>query len=101
MIADASWSVGTVEPPDSPLVEAVTSTAQAVSEEPVCRRSATSGGDTKQLRNAGIPTVEFSLVADTAHAVDEVIPDDALVDNALVYINLLWVFIKEIDNYAD
>lgn len=84
-IADVSWSVGTAERPDSPLVEAVASTAAAVTGERVARRSATGGGDAKTLRNAGIPTVEFALGTDTLHAVDEYVPVDALVGNALVY----------------
>jgi succinyl-diaminopimelate desuccinylase len=84
-IADVSWSVGTAERPDSPLVEAVASTAAAVTGERVARRSATGGGDAKTLRNAGVPTVEFALGTDTLHAVDEYVPVDALVGNALVY----------------
>jgi succinyl-diaminopimelate desuccinylase len=84
-ISDVSWSVGTAERPDSPLVEAVASTAAAVTGERVARRSATGGGDAKTLRNAGVPTVEFALGTDTLHAVDEYVPVDALVGNALVY----------------
>jgi len=84
-ITDVSWSVGTAERPDSPLVEAVASTAAEVTGERVARRSATGGGDAKTLRNAGIPTVEFALGTDTLHAVDEYVPVDALVGNALVY----------------
>ena len=87
-ISNVSWSVGTMEPVDSPLVEAVASTAEAVSGERVYRRSATGGGDAKQLRNAGIPTVEFALGTDTVHAPDEYVPVDALVDNAVVYTRL-------------
>lgn len=87
-IADVSWSVGSVEPIDSPLVEAVASTAEAVGGERVYRRSATGGGDAKRLRSAGIPTVEFAFGTDTAHAVDEYTTVDALVDNALVYASL-------------
>jgi len=84
-VADVSWSVGTVEPIDSPLVEAVASTAERVTGERVYRRSATGGGDAKQLRNAGIPTVEFAFGTDTVHAVDEYTTVDALVWNALTY----------------
>ncbi|WP_436901706.1 M20 family metallopeptidase [Halovenus halobia] len=84
-IADVSWSVGTAEKPNSPLVEAVTSTAEATTGQPIFRRSATGGGDAKTLRNAGIPTVEFALGTDTVHAPDEYIPAEALVDNAAVY----------------
>ncbi|QDX39391.1 M20 family metallopeptidase [Salarchaeum sp. JOR-1] len=87
-IADVSWSVGTAEAPDSPLVEAVASTAAAVTGERIFRRSATGGGDAKTLRNAGIPTVEFALGTDTVHAPDEYVPVDVLVDNAVVYAQL-------------
>jgi succinyl-diaminopimelate desuccinylase len=87
-IADASWSVGTAEPLDSPLVEAVAATAEDVVGERVYRRSATGGGDAKKLRNAEIPTVEFAFGTDTVHAVDEYTTIDALVDNATVYARL-------------
>jgi len=87
-IADVSWSVGTAEAPDSPLVEAVASTAATVTGERIFRRSATGGGDTKKLRNAGIPAVEFALGTDTVHSPDEYVPIDVLVDNAVVYAQL-------------
>jgi succinyl-diaminopimelate desuccinylase len=87
-IADVSWSVGTVEAPDSPLVEAVASTVVDVTGTRVYRRSATGGGDAKKLRNAGIPTVEFALGTDTVHAPDEYVPVDVLVNNAAVYTQL-------------
>ncbi|WP_135366629.1 M20 family metallopeptidase [Halosimplex halophilum] len=87
-ITDVSWSVGTAEPIDSPLVDAVASTAESVSGERVFRRSATGGGDAKTLRNADIPTVEFAFGTDTVHAVDEYTTVDALVDNAVVYARL-------------
>jgi succinyl-diaminopimelate desuccinylase len=87
-IADVSWSVGTVEPVDSPLVDAVASVAEDVTGTRVYRRSATGGGDAKKLRHAGIPTVEFALGTDTAHAVDEYTTVDALVGNATVYVTL-------------
>ena len=90
-IADVSWSVGTMEPVDSPLVDAVATTAERVTGERVYRRSATGGGDTKQLRNAGVRTVEFALGTDTVHAVDEYTTVDALVDTAEVYGRLPWV----------
>ncbi|QWC19297.1 M20/M25/M40 family metallo-hydrolase [Halorubrum sp. 2020YC2] len=96
-IADVSWSVGTAEAPDSPLVEAVASTAAAVTGDRVFRRSATGGGDAKTLRNAGIPTVEFALGTDTVHAPDEYVPVDALVDNAVVYVRLPATWRAEID----
>ena len=84
-VADVSWSVGTAEPVDSPLVEAVAGAASEVTGDRVYRRSATGGGDAKTLRNRGISTVEFALGTDTAHAVDEYTTVDALVGNALVY----------------
>ncbi|SFG92969.1 succinyl-diaminopimelate desuccinylase [Halopelagius inordinatus] len=84
-IADASWSVGTAEAPDSPLVEAVASSAEEGTPDRIFRRSATGGGDAKKLRNAGIPTVEFAFGTDTAHTPDEYVPVDVLVDNAVVY----------------
>jgi succinyl-diaminopimelate desuccinylase len=87
-IEDVSWSVGTYEPLESPLVDAVTESAEAVTDERVYRRSATGGGDAKTLRNAGIPTVEFGLGTDTAHAVDEYTTADALAGNAAVYTRL-------------
>ncbi|WP_018258913.1 M20 family metallopeptidase [Halomicrobium katesii] len=87
-IADVSWSVGTAEAPDSPLVEAVAQTAADVTETRIFRRSATGGGDAKKLRHAGIPTVEFALGTDTVHAPDEYVPVDVLVDNAVVYTQL-------------
>ena len=96
-VADVSWSVGTAEAPDSPLVEAVASTAAAVTGDRVFRRSATGGGDAKKLRNAGISTVEFALGTDTLHAPDEYVPVDALVDNAVVYARLPAAWRAEID----
>ncbi|MFC7229924.1 M20/M25/M40 family metallo-hydrolase [Salinirubellus salinus] len=87
-IEDASWSVGTYEPLDSPLVESVASTAEAVTEGRVYRRSATGGGDAKKFREAGVPTVEFALGTDTVHAVDEYTTLRALVGNAEVYTRL-------------
>lgn len=87
-IADVSWSIGTAERIDSPLVEAVASTAEDVTGTHVYRRSATGGGDAKKLRNAGVPTVEFALGTDTVHAVDEYTTVDALVNNAEIYSRL-------------
>ena len=91
-IEDVSWSVGTYESVDSPLVDAVSETAEAVTGERVYRRSATGGGDAKTFRNAGIPTVEFALGTDTAHAVDEYTTIDALANNAAVYATLPYAF---------
>jgi len=87
-IADTSWSVGTYEPIDRPLVEAVTATAHEVVDAPVHRRSATGGGDAKKFRNAGIPTVEFAVGTDTAHATDEYVTVEALSRNAEVFTRL-------------
>jgi succinyl-diaminopimelate desuccinylase len=95
-IADVSWSVGTAEAADSPFVEAVASTAAAVTDTRVYRRSGTGGGDAKKLRNAGIPTVEFALGTDTVHAPDEYVPVDLLVDNAVIYTRLPAAFRSQI-----
>ena len=97
-IADVSWSTGTAESIDDPLVEAVASTAEEMSDERVYRRSATGGGDAKQLRNAGIPTVEFAFGTDTVHAVDEYIPVNAIIDNTLVYVRLPGAFAAKLDD---
>jgi succinyl-diaminopimelate desuccinylase len=87
-IADASWSVGTYEPIDCPIVEAVTATAHEVVDAPVHRRSATGGGDAKKFRNAGISTVEFAVGTDTVHAADEYVTVEALSRNAEVFTRL-------------
>ncbi len=94
-ITDLSWSIGTFEPIDSPLVTATASTAEAVVDERIYRRSATGGGDAKTFRNAGIPTVEFALGTDTVHAVDEYIPIDALLANAEIYTKLPRAFAEQ------
>jgi succinyl-diaminopimelate desuccinylase len=96
-LTDVSWSVGTAEAADSPLVDAVASTAADVTEERVFRRSATGGGDAKKLRNAGVPTVEFALGTDTVHAPDEYVPVSVLVDNAVVYSQLPATWRSRID----
>jgi succinyl-diaminopimelate desuccinylase len=96
-LTDVSWSVGTSEPVDSPLVEAVVSVAEEVTGERVYRRSATGGGDAKTLRNAGVPTVEFGLGTDTVHAVDEYTTVDALVGNALVYAGLPYAYAEAVE----
>ncbi|EMA67125.1 M20 family metallopeptidase [Halorubrum kocurii] len=87
-VADASWSVGSYEPVESPLVEAVTRTAEAVVDDRIYRRSATGGGDAKTFRHAGVPTVEFGFGTDTVHAVDEYTTVEALRRNATVYARL-------------
>jgi succinyl-diaminopimelate desuccinylase len=96
-LADVSWSVGTAEPLDGPLVEAVASVAGDVTGERVYRRSATGGGDAKALRNAGIPTVEFALGTDTVHAVDEYTTLDALVGNALTYARVPYAYAAAVE----
>ena len=93
-IADASWSVGTAEPIDAPLVEAVATVAGDVTGEYIHRRSATGGGDAKKLRNAGIPTVEFALGTDTVHAADEYTTLEALQANAEIYARLPGAFAR-------
>lgn len=87
-ITDLSWSIGTSEPIDGPLVAAVTETAEAVVGDRIYRRSATGGGDAKTFRNAGIPTVEFALGTETAHATDEYTTIEALRANAEIYSRL-------------
>jgi succinyl-diaminopimelate desuccinylase len=96
-LTDVSWSVGTAEPVESPLVEAVASTAADVTGGRVYRRSATGGGDAKALRNAGVPTVEFALGTDTVHAVDEYTTVDALLGNATVYARLPYAYAEAVD----
>ena len=96
-IGDVSWSIGTYEDPDGPLVNAVADVASAVTDARVYRRSATGGGDAKRLRNAGIPTVEFGLGTDTVHAVDEFTTEDALVDNAEVFARLPDELVTQLD----
>jgi succinyl-diaminopimelate desuccinylase len=54
----------------------------------IYRRSATGGGDAKTFRNAGIPTVEFALGTETAHATDEYTTIEALRANAEIYSRL-------------
>ncbi|WP_435098505.1 M20 family metallopeptidase [Halorubrum sp. N11] len=87
-VADASWSVGSHEPIESPLVEAVTQTAEDAADDRIYRRSATGGGDAKTFRRAGVPTVEFGFGTDTVHAVDEYTTVEALRRNAAVYARL-------------
>lgn len=95
-LTDVSWSVGTFEALESPLVEAVATTARDVAGERVYRRSATGGGDAKKLRNAGIPTVEFGFGTDAIHAVDEFTTVEALTRNAAVYTRLPYAFANRI-----
>ena len=93
-IDDVSWSIGSHEPIDSPLVEAIASVATEITGERVYRRSATGGGDAKTLRQVGIPTVEFGLGTETAHAVDEYTTIDALVGNTMTYTQVPYLIAK-------
>jgi len=95
-ITDVSWSVGSAEPVDSPLVDAVATVASDVTGERVFRRSATGGGDAKKLRHAGVPTVEFGLGTDTVHGVDEYTTVDALVGNATIYTRLPYAYAERV-----
>jgi len=97
-VADVSWSRGSYEPIDSPLVEASAAAAESVVEGQVYRRSATGGGDAKDLRHDGIPTVEFGFGTDTAHAVDEYTTVDGLARNAEAYARLVGEFAARIDD---
>ena len=95
-ITGLSWSIGTFEAIDGPLVDAVAESAEEVLGERLYRRSATGGGDAKTFRNAGIPTVEFALGSDTVHAVDEYIALRALRANAEIYSRLPQAFADRI-----
>lgn len=96
-ITESSWSVGTYEPADAPVVSATAGTATDVIGDRVYLRSATGGGDAKRLRNAGISTVEFGVGTETVHSVDEFITREALVQNAQIYSRLPYRFAAEID----
>ena len=96
-IADVGWAVGTYEPADSPLVEAVRTAASTVTDERVYRRSATGGGDAKRFRRASIPTVEFAFGTETVHAVDEFTTVDALEKNTTVYTELPDVWARTLE----
>lgn len=84
-ITDISWSLGSYEQVGSPIVEATAGAAERVVGDEVYRRSATGGGDTKDLRHAGIPTVEFGFGTGTAHATDEYTTTEALVRNVVSF----------------
>jgi len=90
------WSVGTYEKVDSPLVESVVSVAGRTTGESVYRRSATGGGNAKNFRKYGIPTVEFGLGTDTAHAADEYTTIGALVGNAEAYTRLPYALARRL-----
>ena len=97
-VVDLSWSVGTFEDPDSPLVDATASLAGEVTGDRIYRRCATGGGDAKKLRNAGTSTVEFGLGTDTAHAVDEYTTVEALRGNAVVFARLPYALAERLDD---
>ncbi|EJN58456.1 M20 family metallopeptidase [Halogranum rubrum] len=97
VVTESRWSLGTAVDPESPVVAATTSLAREVTGERVYRRSATGGGDAKRLRAAGVPTIEFALGTDTAHAVDEYTTVDALTGNAFVYTALPYAFADRLD----
>jgi len=84
-ITDVSWTRGSYESLDSPLVEASASAAECVVDDTVYRRSATGGGDAKVLRHDGVPTVEFGFGTQTAHGTDEYTTTEALARNATAY----------------
>jgi len=84
-IIDVSWTRGSYEPLDSPVVAASASAADSVVDDPVFRRSATGGGDAKVLRHDGVPTVEFGFGTQTAHGTDEYTTTEALARNVTAY----------------
>lgn len=84
-ITSLSWTSGTYEPLDSPLIEASASAGDRVVDEPVFRRSTPGGGDAKRFRHEGIPTVEFGFGTQTAHGVDEYATRDALIRHVTGY----------------
>ena len=84
-LTDISWTRGTYEPLETPIVEASTRAAERVVDERVYRRSATGGGDAKLFRHDGVPTVEFGFGTQTAHGTNEYTTTQALVRNATAY----------------
>ena len=91
-ITERSVSIGTFESPDTPIVRATEATASELLGDRVYKRSATGGGDAKQLRNAGISTVEFGLGTDTVHAKNEYITRTALTMNRSFFARLPYEF---------
>jgi len=84
-LTEISWTRGSYESLDTPIVAASASAAEAVVDDRVYRRSATGGGDAKVFRHAGVPTVEFGFGTQTAHGVDEYTTRTALVRNVTAY----------------
>lgn len=99
-ITDVSWTRGSYEPLDAPLVEASTNAAEAVVDGPVFRRSATGGGDAKALRHEGVPTVEFGFGTQTAHGTDEYTTTDALARNVTAYALLPYEYGRRVADSA-
>jgi succinyl-diaminopimelate desuccinylase len=91
-IEDVSWTRGSYEPLDSPLVDASAAAAERVVDDRVFRRSATGGGDAKVLRHAGVPTVEFGFGTQTAHGTDEYTTVEALARNVTSYALLPYTY---------
>jgi succinyl-diaminopimelate desuccinylase len=96
VIGDLSWSIGTYERLESLLVDATAAVVEDLTGDRVYRRCATGGGDGKELRNAGISTVEFGLGTDTVHAVDEYTTPGAVAGNAQVYARLPWALAERL-----
>jgi len=99
-ITDVSWTRGSYEPLDSPIVSASAAAAEAVVDGRVFRRSATGGGDAKVLRHEGIPTVEFGFGTQTAHGTDEYTTTDALARNVTAYAVLPYEYAEQVAGAA-
>lgn len=95
-ITEQSWSVGTYESPESPIVRATDAIASDLLGERIYLRSATGGGDAKRLREAGISTIEFGLGTDTVHARNEYITRRALQMNRSFFARLPYSFAAEV-----
>ena len=100
-LTELSWTRGSYEPLDSPIVEASASAAERVVDDRVFRRSATGGGDAKVFRHAGVPTVEFGFGTQTAHGTDEYTTTEALARNVTAYAVLPYEFAAQTDAQAD
>jgi len=84
-VTDVSWTRGTYETLDEPIVEASATAAERVVDARVYRRSATGGGDAKAFRHEGVSTVEFGFGTQTAHGTDEHTTEQALTRNVTSY----------------
>jgi succinyl-diaminopimelate desuccinylase len=84
-LTEISWTRGSYESLDTPIVADSASAAERVVDDRVYRRSATGGGDAKVFRHAGVPTVEFGFGTQTAHGVDEYTTTTALARNVTAY----------------